>query len=96
MSTEINIQFPKAEQAISKLKGSSMALKTSMPTSVADRQALDAANKLDQLNQMLNKVIKSYQQVLLNHEATAYQMVQALRDTDEKASQAFQKGQRLP
>ncbi|MBV6682566.1 YwqI/YxiC family protein [Bacillus sp. JRC01] len=83
MSTEIKIQYEEAEEALSKLRQSVDSWDTSFPKEIGGENNLEVINKLNELNALCQKMLETYQELLLDNQQTSKQSVEDMEDTDQ-------------
>lgn len=89
MSGEIKIKYGEVDEALSNLISSANTLKSSVPQGIQGSNVLDSVEKLETLNQSLNKVLESYQLLLMKNAESTKQSIQAMKDTDQQLSSSM-------
>jgi len=83
MGTEIKIQYEEAEAALSKLRQSIDSWDTSFPKEIGGANKLEVINKLNELNAQCQKMLETYQELLMDNQQTSKQSVEDMEDTDQ-------------
>lgn len=83
MSKEIKIQYEEAEAALSKLRQSVDSWDASFPKEIGGANKLEVINKLNELNAQCQKMLETYQELLLDNQQTSKQSVEDMEDTDQ-------------
>jgi superfamily I DNA and/or RNA helicase len=89
MSGEIKIKYGEVDEALSNLISSTNTLKPSSPQGIQGSNVLDSVEKLETLNQSLNKLLESYKLLIMNNAESTKQSVQAMKDTDQELSSSM-------
>lgn len=95
MSTEIKIRYGEVEQALSRLKDSTQALDTSMPSNIGGKNVLEVINRLNELNGKMKVLLTAYKTLLQQNENSTQHSVQMMREADEKLAHSTNMHQRL-
>ncbi len=83
MGTEIKIQYEEAEAALSKLRQSVDSWDTSFPKEIGGENNLEVINKLNELNAQCQKMLETYQELLMDNQETSKQSVEDMEETDQ-------------
>lgn len=83
MSNEIKIVYQDADEALSKLRASTQAVKASFE-SVKGENVLDMVMMVNELNVFFQNFVKEYQTLLLENEKATRDSIQAMKTTDEQ------------
>ncbi|WP_156185303.1 YwqI/YxiC family protein [Rossellomorea marisflavi] len=83
VGTEIKIQYEEAEAALSKLRQSVDSWDTSFPKEIGGENNLEVINKLNELNAQCQKMLETYQELLLDNQETSKKSVEDMEDTDQ-------------
>ncbi|OXS64571.1 hypothetical protein B0G93_101479 [Bacillus sp. V-88] len=86
MHTEIKIQYNETERALSKLRQTIDAWNTTYPRQIGGANELEVINKLNELNQQCQKMLESYQQLLMENQAATQLSVEGMEETDRTLS----------
>ncbi|WP_397540284.1 YwqI/YxiC family protein [Rummeliibacillus pycnus] len=81
---EIKIKQSEIEQALSKMKSSTNALHTSLPSTVGEDNVLTLVEKWKDLHQALEQVVKAYKVLLIQNEEASRQAVQSMMELDHQ------------
>ncbi len=84
MSTEIKIKQNVIDQELSKMKSSTNALHTSLPSAVGEDNVLTAVQKWKVLHQEYEKMLESYKTLLIQNEEASQQVVQSMIELDDQ------------
>jgi Family of unknown function (DUF5344) len=86
MHTEIKIQYNETERALSQLRQTIDAWNTTYPRQIGGANELEVINKLNELNQQCQKMLESYQQLLMENQAATQLSVEGMEETDRTLS----------
>ncbi|MCA0149731.1 YwqI/YxiC family protein [Rossellomorea vietnamensis] len=86
MHTEIKIQYNETERALSKLRQTVDAWNPTYPRQIGGANELEVINKLNELNEQCQKMLKSYQQLLMENQAATQLSVEGMEETDRTLS----------
>lgn len=86
MHTEIKIQYSETERALSKLRQTIDAWNTTYPRQIGGANELEVINKLNELNEECQKMLESYQQLLMENQAATHLSVEGMEETDRTLS----------
>ncbi|MEI2664044.1 YwqI/YxiC family protein [Rossellomorea sp. LJF3] len=89
MHTEIKIQYNETERALSKLRQTIDAWNTTYPRQIGGANELEVINKLNELNEQCQKMLESYQQLLMENQAATQLSVEGMEETDRTLSSAM-------
>jgi Family of unknown function (DUF5344) len=89
MHTEIKIQYNETERALSKLRQTIDAWNTTYPRQIGGTNELEVINKLNILNEQCQKMLESYQQLLMENQAATQLSVEGMEETDRTLSSAM-------
>ncbi|MCU9613236.1 YwqI/YxiC family protein [Caldibacillus lycopersici] len=85
---EIKMEESAVESALSALRTSAQALEADFTKDAGDN-VLSLVNKLEEINTTLNSVLRSYQALLLQNEASTKDAVEALKETDQQLATGY-------
>jgi hypothetical protein len=86
MHTEIKIQYNETERALSKLRQTIDAWNTTYPRQIGGANELEVIHKLNELNEQCQKMLESYQQLLMENQAATQLSVEGMEETDRTLS----------
>ncbi|UXH46447.1 YwqI/YxiC family protein [Rossellomorea vietnamensis] len=86
MHTEIQIQYSETERALSKLRQTIDAWNTTYPKQIGGANELEVINKLNELNEQCQKMLESYQELLMENQAATQLSVEGMEETDRTLS----------
>ncbi|MCC5803742.1 YwqI/YxiC family protein [Rossellomorea vietnamensis] len=86
MHTEIKIQYNETERVLSKLRQTIDAWNTTYLKQIGGANELEVINKLNELNEQCQKMLKSYQQLLMENQAATQLSVEGMEETDRTLS----------
>jgi hypothetical protein len=89
MHTEIKIQYKETERALSKLRQTIDAWNTTYPRQIGGANELEVINKLNELNEQCQKMLESYQQLLMENQSATQLSVDGMEETDRTLSSAM-------
>jgi hypothetical protein len=86
MHTEIQIQYTETERSLSKLRQTIDAWNTTYPKQVGGANELEVITKLNELNEQCQKMLESYQQLLMENQSATQLSVEGMEETDRTLS----------
>ncbi|CAN7535495.1 YwqI/YxiC family protein [Rossellomorea sp. LjRoot5] len=86
MHTEIQIKYSETERALSKLRQTIDAWNTAYPRQIGGANELEVINKLNELNEQCQKMLESYQQLLMENQSATQLSVEGMEETDRTLS----------
>jgi glutamine synthetase type III len=86
MHTEIKIQYSETERALSNLRQTVDAWNPTYPKQIGGANELEVINKLNELNEQCQKMLESYQQLLMENQAATQLSVEGMEETDRTLS----------
>ena len=86
MHTEIQIQYTETERSLSKLRQRIDAWITTYPKQVGGANELEVITKLNELNEQCQKMLESYQQLLMENQSATQLSVEGMEETDRTLS----------
>ncbi|MFC7785529.1 YwqI/YxiC family protein [Rossellomorea sp. GCM10028870] len=86
MHTEIQIQYTETERSLSKLRQTIDAWNTTYPRQIGGANELEVIHKLNILNEQCQKMLESYQQLLIENQSATQLSVEVMEETDRTLS----------
>ncbi|MGF3104530.1 YwqI/YxiC family protein [Rossellomorea sp. DUT-2] len=86
MHTEIQIQYSETERALSKLRQTIDAWNTTFPKHIGGANELEVIHKLNELNEQCQKMLESYQQLLIENQSATQLSVEGMEEADRTLS----------
>ncbi|WP_406687842.1 YwqI/YxiC family protein [Rossellomorea vietnamensis] len=86
MHTEIKIQYNETERALSQLRQTIDAWNTTYPKQIGGANELEVIHKLNELNEECQKMLESFQQLLMENHAATQLSVEGMEETDRTLS----------
>ncbi|WP_152640097.1 YwqI/YxiC family protein [Virgibacillus necropolis] len=86
MSVEIKLIHADVEKALAGLKASIQTLETSFSKSMQGENRLDTVTKLNEINQSFERVLNSYQTLLVNNQEATSNAAESFKQTEEKVA----------
>lgn len=83
MSNAIKIVQSETDQALAKLHASIQALEVPLNASIQDENELSLVEVLNQTNESLAAIIRTYQSLLLEHEAATKKAIESIIQSDQ-------------
>ena len=84
--SEIKVAQTPIEQSLGNLKQSAQALEPSFAKDMKGDNVLDMVEKLNEMNHSLEEVLRLYQELLIQNEASTKQAVETIKQTDEQVA----------
>jgi len=80
---EIRIKYSDVEESLSKIQSAVQSLKPNIPKSLGEGNILESIDKLNNLNQILQQTLVTYQQLTAKNIEGTHKSVKMMQETDE-------------
>ena len=89
MSQEMKILYGGVEDAVSKIEAAADAFETTLAKDVASGNELDIVTKLNEINNLLEEIGRTYKSVLKDNNQTVLKTLQNLKEVDQDISSSI-------
>jgi hypothetical protein len=89
MSQEIKIRYRDVEDAVSKIENAADAFETTLVKDLASGNELDVVTKLNEINNLLEDIGRTYNSVLKDNNQSVLKTLQDLKEVDQNISSSI-------
>ncbi|HEY4552889.1 MAG TPA: YwqI/YxiC family protein [Bacillaceae bacterium] len=86
---EIKIQYGGVEKALSNIRSAVSSFDEAMPKNIGGSNELDVKDALEEINQLMEKLMKNYTALLAKHEQITSYSVQSMKEADSMISTSY-------